>query len=81
MEFSWHACWVIFHALIAVCQLFFKVNSFRNTITGSNSLDPDQDRHFVWSDFGPNCLQILAADDCLQILAAEDKSCLEQGKS
>ena len=23
----------------------------------SNSLDPDEDRHFVWSDLGPNCLQ------------------------
>ena len=23
----------------------------------SNSLDPDQARHFVWPDLGPNCLQ------------------------
>ena len=23
----------------------------------SNSLDPDQDRHFVGPDLGPNCLQ------------------------
>ena len=36
-------------------QLFFK-NSFRNTIRVSNSLDPDQARHFVGPDLGPNCL-------------------------
>ena len=29
----------------------------------SNSLDHDQDRHFVGSDLGPNCLQRLSADD------------------
>ena len=29
----------------------------------SNSLDPDQARHFVGSDLGPNCLQKLSADD------------------
>ena len=29
----------------------------------SNSLDPDQARHFVGSDLGPNCLQRLSADD------------------
>ena len=28
----------------------------------SNSLDPDQDRHFVGPDLGPNCLQKLSAD-------------------
>ena len=27
-----------------------------------NSLDPDQARHFVGPDLGPNCLQILSAD-------------------
>ena len=29
----------------------------------SISLDPDQARHFVGPDLGPNCLQILSADD------------------
>ena len=29
----------------------------------SNSLDPDQARHFVRPDLGPNCLQRLSADD------------------
>ena len=31
-------------------------NSFRNTIRVSSSLDPDQARHFVGPDLGPNCL-------------------------
>ena len=47
---------------------FFKINfyfqnSFGNTIRVSNSLDPDQDRHCVGPDLGPNCLQRLSADD------------------
>ena len=29
----------------------------------SNRLDPDQARHFVGPDLGPNCLQKLSADD------------------
>ena len=29
----------------------------------SNSFDPDQDRHSVGPDLGPNCLQMLSADD------------------
>ena len=29
----------------------------------SNSLDPDQDQHFVVPDLGTNCLQRLSADD------------------
>ena len=29
----------------------------------SNSLDPDQARHFVWPDLGLNFLQRLSADD------------------
>ena len=32
-----------------------------NTIRVSNSLDPDQARHFVGPDLGPNCLQRLSA--------------------
>ena len=38
--------WVNFHAFVAVCCLLkstFSKNSFRNTITVSNSFDPDQD--------------------------------------
>ena len=35
---------------------------FFNTIWVSNSLDPDQARHFVGPDPGQNCLQKLSAD-------------------
>ena len=37
-------------------QLFSK-NSFRNTISVSNSLDPEQAGHFVGPVLDPNCLQ------------------------
>ena len=43
-------------------KLTFSKNSFRNTIKVSNGLDPDEDRHFVGPDLGPNCLQRLSAD-------------------
>ena len=39
----------------------FSNNSFRNPLKVSNGLDPDQDRRFVGSDLGPNCLQRLSA--------------------
>ena len=35
---------------------------FFNTIKVSNSLDPDQVRHFVGPDLGHSCLQRLSAD-------------------
>ena len=45
----------------------FKLNvlkyNFRNTITMSNSLDPDQFRRFDCPDLGPNYLQRLLVDD------------------
>ena len=53
-------------------KLTFSKNSFRNTIRVSNSLDTDQDQHFVCPDLGPNCLQSLSADD---------KNYRKQGKS
>ena len=43
-------------------QLFLK-NSFRNTMGVSNSLDPDQARHLVGPDLGPNCFQRSSADN------------------
>ena len=50
-----------------ICGFFskspFSKNSFNNTIRVSYSLDPDQARHFVGPDLGPNCLQRLLADD------------------
>ena len=46
-------------------KLIFSKNSSTNTcdIRVSNSLDPDQARHFVGPDMGLNCLQRLSADD------------------
>ena len=40
--------------------LYFK-NSFRNTISLSNGLDPDQSQLSVGPDLGPSCLQRLLA--------------------
>ena len=51
---------------------FFKIIFFRNSIRVSNSLDPDQTRHFVGPDLGPNCLQMLSADDT----SKEELNCL-----
>ena len=50
------------------CRLLtvFKINFFKKIFQydyQSNSLDPDQDRHLVGPDLGPNCLQRLTADD------------------
>ena len=55
------AYWVIFHASLS--KINFSKKSSRNTIRVSNSLDPDQARHFVRPDLGPNCLQRLSADN------------------
>ena len=37
--------------LLFVLLLLFSKNCFRNTISLSNSLDPDQDRHFSFKLF------------------------------
>ena len=41
----------------------FSKNYFKNTISVSNGLDPNQDGHFVGPDLGPRCLQRLSAED------------------
>ena len=38
----------------------------------SNSLDPDQARHFVGPDLDPNCLQRLSADNKSRPLACKE---------
>ena len=43
------------------CFLCFLIQEYHQSV--SNSLDPDQARHFVGPDLGPNCLQMLSADD------------------
>ena len=47
---------------------FFKVNFFEKFFqehyqSVKQFLDPDQARHFVGPDLGPNCLQRLSADN------------------
>ena len=56
------ACFLSFADFFSSKPTFSK-NSFRNTIRGSISLDPDQARHFIELDLGPNYLQRLSADD------------------
>ena len=46
-----------------------KILSRKNTIRVSNSLDPDQDRHFVGPDLGSTCLQRLSA----KVTASKDR--------
>ena len=53
--------------------IFFKINVFEKKSSGipslrvSKSLDPDQVRHSVVPDLGPNCLQMLSANDTGQV--------------
>ena len=54
-------------------KLTFSKNPFSNTIRVSNGLDPDQDRHSVGPDLGPNFLQSLSADD--KLLLARQELC------
>ena len=41
----------------------FSKNYIRNINRVSSSLDPDQARHTVGPDLGPNCLPMLSADN------------------
>ena len=43
--------------LLTFSEVNLFLNSFRNTIRVSNSLDPDQDRQNVGPDLDPDCLQ------------------------
>ena len=43
-----------------MAKLTFSKKSFKEYYQVSNSLDPDQDRHFVGPDLGPNCLHRLS---------------------
>ena len=50
-----------FHLLTSVVT--FSKKYFTNTIRVSNSLGPDQDRHYVGQDLGSNGLQMVLADN------------------
>ena len=49
--------------LIFFSKINFSKKFFQDTQSRSNRLDPDQDRHIVGPDLGPDCLQKLSADD------------------
>ena len=51
-----------FGILIFFSKSIFLKNSFKIIIKASNNLDPDQTKHFVGPDLGPNCLQRILAD-------------------
>ena len=67
----------VYHEIIFYMSIFifFKI-SFRNTLRVSNSLDPDQARHFVGTGLDPNCLQKLSADDTSRQRALELTICI-----
>ena len=69
------AFWVSFMLLYAVvvCWLF-KKKSFRNTLTVSHSLDPDQDRFSVGLDLDTNCFPRSSVDDKSQLARNELKA-------
>ena len=55
---SWKFC-------MHFCRLlsFFSKKSYGNIIRVLNNLDPNQARHYVGPDLGPNCLQRSLTDD------------------
>ena len=46
--------WSFFMLLLSSADFFFTNTPFMNTIRESHGLDPDQDRHYVGADSGPN---------------------------
>ena len=56
---------MLFCCLLIFFKINFFENSFRNTTRVSNSLDPDETRHFAGPQpyLGPNYLKKLSADD------------------
>ena len=67
-ELTFNPLTLCVHDLLSLADFFFQNQLFRkyyfmNTIRVSNSLDPDQARHVVRPDPGPDCLQRLSADD------------------
>ena len=56
-------CCFYYYFTLYYIAIFYSLDAgFFNTIRVSNSLEPDQARHFVWPDLGPNCLQRLSGD-------------------
>ena len=57
---------MLFCCLLLFSKSTFSKTSFRNIIRLSNSLDPDQARHFVEPDLVPNYLRRLAAESTVR---------------
>ena len=53
---------MLFCHLLIFSKSFFE-NIFQEYHQSVKQLDPDQARHFVVPDLGPNCLQRLSTDD------------------
>ena len=60
--FDQNIAFIIPSHIIIVPYFTLWMLDFFHTIRVSNSLDPDQIRHFVWADLGPNCLPGLSPD-------------------
>ena len=69
------ACWVKFACFFVDSWTLSKL-----TPSVSNSLDPDQARHYVGPDLGPNCLQWLSADDTVATSRERVKFLKETGR-
>ena len=67
----------VFCRLLIFSKYTFLKNSFRNTISVSNSLNPDQAAHNVGPDLGPNCLPRLLADDTCRQSVIQNRSVAE----
>ena len=57
---------------LLILSLTFSKISFENTIRVSNSLDPEEARHFVGPDLDQNCFPRLSADDTSRQQDIED---------
>ena len=75
---AWWVIFVIFFCrlLIVFIKWTFWKNSFANTITVSNSLDPVPARHFVRNDLDPNC----GPDNLYQQTTLVEKALIKSAK-
>ena len=68
-----------FYALLSAAELFPKSTSSKNYFRVSNSFDPDQAKHFVGPDLGPNSFQRLSANITSKLLIQLE--CTQNGQT
>ena len=72
---NWH--FYLFHACFLSSNFSKAIIISRKFLTQIpsvlNSLDPDQARHFVWPDLGPNCLQQLSVKNITRLRVKGEK--------